>query len=292
MRIVVTGASGFLGSILMEILKAEHETSGTCFMRKVEGLVPLDLLDQKAVHDFFDSVNPDVVIHTVALTNVDECQRSPEQAYKINVLTTKNVLKGIRNARLVYISTDQVYDGVSMSRVDDAVPVNTYALTKLHAEDVALMAPGSLVLRTNFFGTCSFKTTYFDWLIENLRSGRRFNAFNDVLFSPLFIGDFSEMLSKCIREGIEGIYNLGASETLSKADFAFKVAEVFGYSGDLINSVSIETANLNAPRPKNMSMDSTRIEKALGVKLPSVHDGIKALHSALSEGNNAIVTNS
>lgn len=277
MRMVVAGASGFLGTYLMDILKDGNEVYGTCLYHRKEHLVPVDLTDEKATHHFLESVSPEIIIQTVALTDVDDCQRDIKKAYELNVRTTKNIISWqSRNqkARLVYISTDHVYNGKKRNREDEINPINIYALTKLFAEDISLTAPNSLVLRVNYFGTFSVKMTYFDWLLHNYRKKENSNVFTDVFFSPLYVKHLCKLIARSIDIRLTGLYNLGACDSLSKKDFAIKVADIFNFDYECLNPVKVDMAGLYAMRPKKMAMDSGRFEKALGIKLPTVEESI------------------
>jgi dTDP-4-dehydrorhamnose reductase len=131
------------------------------------------------------SRRPDVIVHTAALTNVDECERHPDLAARINrdaVTEIADFCSG-SGARLVHVSTDAVFDGTRVGRyteTDLAAPLNVYGRTKLEAEKVALQAQG-LVLRTNIFGWRRDRADGLaEWILAGLRAGTTLTMFTDV----------------------------------------------------------------------------------------------------------------
>ena len=152
-RVLVTGAQGLLGSTLVPHLQAcGHEVFR--HGRKGDIDVGADLIDVGQVNAALDQVAPEVVINLAALTDVDECERSPKLAYLSNVLIVENLVKWIQNngntCHLVQLSTDQVYDGLGPHMESDITLTNYYGFSKYAGELAAATVP-STILRTNFF---------------------------------------------------------------------------------------------------------------------------------------------
>ncbi|HET8562756.1 MAG TPA: SDR family oxidoreductase, partial [Candidatus Binatia bacterium] len=201
MKILVTGGSGMLGYDLMRRASRQHEVWGSYHTRHVRlagcGMISLDLAREDGIKANVMSIRPEVFVHTAALTDVDECEREPERARKINSEGTA-VLAEIAEqigARFVYISTDYVFDGVKgdYSEEDSPRPVNSYGATKLAGEEaVRQRCANALILRTSIFGLkIPPKTGLMELLVNSLRDGQKITRFADQFATPIYTGQLS-----------------------------------------------------------------------------------------------------
>ncbi len=283
MRILLTGATGTLGSRLTPALGRIGDCLPLGFTSAPERGLRLDLTDPRATRELLAREEPDLIVHAAALTDVDACERDPDQAYRLNVLATKHLTDWAREAkpqmRFVYVSTDQVYDAPGDSGEDNARPVNVYALTKLWAEDLAGGLENGLILRTNFFGPgAGAKPTFLDWIVESCLAKREMTLFRDVLFNPLHVDHLVDLIVELIGRGARGVCNLGAAGGgLSKADFIRRVARHLALPTDGFREGSLDDVSLVARRPRDMRMSVTRVEGLLGRSPPSVAEGIARL---------------
>jgi dTDP-4-dehydrorhamnose reductase len=182
----------------------------------------------------------------------------------------------------VHISTDQVYDGDGPGHSEDAVTLrNMYAFSK-YAGELAAMRIASVVLRTNFFGPsrCPGRASLSDWLVGALRSSTSITVFEDVYFSPLALQTLCEMIEMTLSSPRTGLYNLGSRDGMSKAQFAFLLAEVLGLPSRSMRRGRIAESILKAPRPSNMRMKCARFEQQFGVSLPSLENEIQSMRGA------------
>ena len=115
MKILITGINGLLGTELARAFSYKHQVSGISRVSSMAGypVHNVDITDQKAIFDHISKLNPDVVIHSAALSNVDECETKPEHAYRVNALGTRNIALACQrfDAEVMYISTDYVFSG-------------------------------------------------------------------------------------------------------------------------------------------------------------------------------------
>ncbi len=277
---LITGASGLLGTTLAPNLMR----LGYTVLRHGRGPsndVSCDLTDREATIAMLETTQPNVVINLVALTNVDKCEEDPHLAYLLNVRTVENLVAGMCGhppPHLIQISTDQVYDSIGPSQEDEIRLTNTYALTKYAGELAAARMP-STILRTNFFGHSVLpgRKSFSDWLLDSMRAGDPITVFTDVVVNPLSLETLSAMIGRVIEKRVEGVFNLGSKGAMSKADFAFELARVFGVSTEGMTRGLSRDMHLKAYRPKDMSMDCSRFEAAFDVTLPALQDEIRDL---------------
>jgi len=274
-NVLILGASGLLGSTISSGSYLRHYR---CFAqgRGPEADIQTDLQEVDQAREMLEQTQPTAIINLVGLTNVDLCEQSPNEAYRVNVRTLQNVLKAAESLsfkpRLVHISTDQVYDGFGPHREEDVTLTNYYAFSKYAAELVAIVGNG-LILRTNFFGKSRVekRKSFTDWLYQELIAGREIQVFEDVLFSPLSMDSLCKVIEKTVTSNLTGIFNVGGHEGLSKADFAFQFAELTGLPKTKMRRVKISDARfIKTYRPKDMRMNVTAIENGLGIILPNL----------------------
>ncbi len=284
-RLLLTGASGFLGATLLPRLAAEYAVTPVSRQSRA-GWIEADLTDAAKVSRALRETEPAIVVHAAAWTSVDGCERDPAEAHRQNVLATEYLVAACIELpampRIVLISTDQMYDGAGPHGEEGPVtPLNVYALTKLKAEAIVLRAPGSLALRSNFFGHGRKSGEGLaTWLLDSLAAGKPVTLFSDVRFNPLYVEDYADLMLDLIRKGAQGVVNLGADGAgLSKAEFAYALAARFGVSVASAVTGSVASMKFAAVRPKDMRMDVSRLRSLLpGRALPTVASGIDRMH--------------
>lgn len=284
---LVIGGTGLLGNALVRLnpfgsalLATYHRQSFSFFDCQWHSL---DSQMELQVESFFQKNNPPLVINTVASTNVDWCEQNEKEAYLLNVESARLVAEACEKngSRLVYISTDHVFDGKkgNYSELDDPHPVNVYAKQKLEAEKVSQKhCSNTLVLRTNLYGwNVQPKKESVEWAISQYRLGLPFNGFTDAIFTPLWSDELATAIWNLAQQDVKGIYHLGCEKALSKFDFMQQVGQTFGFDPQLVKPVSMDSMNFKAPRPKNLSLDSRKVFKLLGKPLPNPNESLPKL---------------
>lgn len=276
MKLLVLGGTGMLGTRLVPMLRAQgHEVVVHGHSRAASCVADLGVPAQ--ARQAVAAAAPDVVLNLASLTDVDRCEAEPQAAWRLNVHAAENVAAACSasSAHLLHVSTDQVYDGTGPHREGDALPGNYYAQTK-YAGELAALAAGATVLRTNFFGASEHpvRRSLTDWLFGALEQQRTVPVFFDVLFSPLSITTLCLLLERLAALRPAGVFNLGAREGMSKADFAIAFARAVGRPAACLQPASVAHATLKAWRPRDMRMDSGRIEAILKHPLPSLAEEI------------------
>jgi dTDP-4-dehydrorhamnose reductase len=110
------------------------------------------------------------------------------------------------------------------------------------------------------------------------------NMFRDVFFTPILVNDLSDLIFQLAGHDVTGVLNVAGGERLSKYEFAIKLAETFGYATDCVQAVSVERFPFTAPRPRDMSLDTTRMHDVLGVQGPALAPGLDRLAALKDEG--------
>jgi len=281
-KLLVTGASGLLGS---KILKSAEEKFNAIPIHKSRQLSPnsleLDITDQKGVSELFIKLKPRVVIHTASETNVDRCEIQREHAWNVNVEGTRNIATACQKigARLIYISTDYVFDGKrgNYEETDNPNPINHYGYTKLEGEHQAIQHCKTYsILRTSvIYGWHPWKQNFATWVICQLRQSNQIAVVEDHFNTPTLAQNLAEMTVEVVEKDLQGLYHVSGSERISRYEFARRIAIAFDLNSELIKP--IKTSQLStwiAKRPRDSSLDTTKIQKHLCAKPLNIAEGL------------------
>jgi len=274
MKVLVTGASGLLGSKLVEVLISKGYTVYAGYhgnSPKAGFPVKFDISSEEDVKRVFEHVKPDVAVHAAALTNVDECEVKRELAWNVNVVGTGNVVKFSKQygSFLIYISTDYVFRGDRgmYSENDEVCPVNYYGYTKLKGEkEVKNMLKEYCIARASvIYGSApaTGKTNFALWIIEKLKEGELVRVVTDQWNSPTLNTNLAEMLTEILDRRITGTYHLAGATRISRYDLAKLVAETFNQDKNLISPTTSDKISWAAQRPRDSSLDVGKASRTL-----------------------------
>jgi dTDP-4-dehydrorhamnose reductase len=288
-RILVTGGSGFLGRYVTLALKDRYTVLGTYHSQTnvldACELIRLDLTEAEAVREAFTAFHPDVVVHTAALSDVDACERHPKAAHRVNVEGTEAIARAAVavGARLISISTDQVYDGVKghYDEADVPQPLMVYGRTKLEGERRATaICPHTVILRLALmygWGT-SARLNFVDWLVRRLQEGQEVPLFVDQYRTPLYVVQAAEVIARLIEApDVQGTFNLGGGERINRYAFGLTLCEVFELPNTLLKPIEMGSTTGLAARPRDCSMDSAKLSGLLQITPLTVEEGLRAL---------------
>jgi len=254
-------------------------------------LVQADLLEIGAFSGLIDDVQPDAVIHTAALANLEACEENPQEARRLNADLPGDIAEACESHAipLVHISTDSVFDGTKdgvYTEADLPNPPGVYSATKLQGERNVLSAyPKAVVARVNFFGwSLSGTRSLSEFFYNNLSAGKQVNGFTDVWFCSMFVGDLAATLIQVLEKGLSGLYHTVGSEALTKYEFGVRIARQFGYDETLIQPISVEESSLTAKRSHNLRLSVHKLSAALGIEIPGVSTGIEKFYTQLQQG--------
>ncbi len=283
--LVVTGASGLLGaSVLRSAVELGWETVGLCHQHVIRDpamqVASVDLTDDSATRKLLFDLRPDAIVHCAAATNVDWCEDNPKQAEAINVQASAVLAEtaATLNARLVYVSTDSVFDGRKGDYVetDEPAPLNVYAGSKLAGErETRRRNPSALLVRVSIYGwNAQNKDSLAEWVLRRLEEGRDVPGFTDVFFTPILVNDLVPVLFEMLQQELAGLYHVAGSERISKFEFARRVAAAFGFDPERVTPCQVKDMNLRAARPLDVSLNTEKIRIALGRSMPNVDSGL------------------
>lgn len=223
---------------------------------------------------------PDILIHCAAWVNVDACEQEPERAYAANAALTRRLVRAVSpECLVVYLSTDGVFPGEApLAREEDSTaPLTVYGRTKVQGEqEVAQATDNHLIVRTNFYGWSSGrKPTFGEWLYRALAREEPVTLFTDFFFTPIYVMDLGERLTRLLEGAVRGIVHLGGRDRLSKHAFGLLMAEVGGLSTAHVRAGSLEQMPSRARRPRDMSLSSERFVRLTGCELPETRAGLQ-----------------
>ena len=284
-KLLITGSSGMLGSNIVSELGEKYEVFGTYknFPNPtLKNQVKIDLTDLDRVRTMVDSVNPDFVVHCVALTNVDACEENYILARATNAFATKNLVSSLRSeTRFIYISTDSIFDGKrgKYSEANIPHPLNNYAKSKLEGEQFVKQQSNYVIIRTNIFGwNCvERRESFVEWVYNNLRKKKPIKMFTDVIFSPITVNTLSSFIDKLLNMDFVGTLNIGSVDPISKYDFGILLADLFNLDKSSITPVKVDTFRFKAKRPKNTSLNVSKAKDIFGF-LPTIEDELKKFY--------------
>ena len=286
-RLLITGVSGLLGNNLASYFKDKYEVLGLYNSHPVviDGIrtEACDITSKNSIKRAINKFNPSIILHCASLTNVDQCEVEKDFTKKTNVLSTRFLVEcaGNKDSKLIYISTDAVYDGVrgGFSESDDISPLNYYGLSKYEGELEVAKKENSLIFRTNIFGwNIQNKKSLGEWVLDELQSNRRINGFKDACFSSIYTLEFARIIDIAIRQGLSGVYNCGSADSCTKYEFAIKIADCFGLDKTLISSISIDDFDFQAERGKRLDLNVNKLQRKLDYRLPTINQSIEAFY--------------
>lgn len=294
MRILITGASGLLGVNLALETADQHTVFGQVNSNLVHAdaftVIKADLLEPGALEDLFEKSQPEWVIHCAALANLEACEKDPDLARELNTEVPRNLARHCRKggARLLHVSTDAVFDGISggYTETDPPNPLGIYAKTKLNAEiAVSEENPDAIIARVNLFGwSLKGRRSLAEFFFNNLSAGNPVKGFTDVFFSPLLVNDIACLFTRMLELNLRGVYHVLSSDYMSKYEFGAAIAGRFGFDPGLISPISVMDAGLAATRSPNLTLRVDKVIHDLGQSPPTISTGIDRFYTLYQQG--------
>jgi len=267
-KVLVTGGSGDLGGTLCRKAAAVGYAVTATYLTRPERIVAgtpakIDLTDREALAALLDEVQPDVVFHTaVPPLNTPNLRGS--------ILTTAFNLRDLcpKTTRLIFLSTDMIFDGTKAPYKDDdpPSPLSTYGLAKAEMEGVA-----DTVVRTSLIYDFVAGNKQVDWMLERIQKGERVKLFSDEYRCPIWTETLAEALLELGESIVKGILNVAGAESITRLELGWKILEAFDYDPErYIEAISAESTG----RPADLTLDVSKAQLVLKTKLLTVDEAL------------------
>jgi len=278
-KVVITGSNGLLGQNLVALFSKEKENykifgfsrGGNRSGRTDFEYYDIDITDKKKLHQELLKIQPDFIINTAAMTNVDACENDKEGCYELNVNAVEYLatISLEINAHLIHISTDFIFDGEKgcYAEEDAPNPLSYYGETKLLSEQLIQKSTINFtILRTILvYGLVNdmSRSNIVLWVKESLEQEKEISIVDDQYRTPTYVEDLALACKLSIDKKATGIYNITSSELLSIYEIAKEIANAFQLNIKLIKPISTSALNQTAARPVKTGFDLSRTNRVL-----------------------------
>lgn len=299
MKILITGSNGLLGQKLVHLLKNDPEVDLIATARGENRLNDktgytyhsMDISNLKEVLSVFEIEKPDAVIHTAAMTHVDQCEDDKEGCLKLNVEAVSYIIAACStyNCHLTHLSTDFIFDGSKgpLSEDEIAKPVSFYGESKLRAEQMiqASTVPHAILRTVLVYGVAEnmSRSNIVLWAKGALEKGDPIKVVDDQFRTPTLAEDLAQGCSLAAKQKAQGVYNISGADFFSIIDMVREIARFWKLDEDLINPVSSSTLNQRAQRPPKTGFIIDKAINELGYKPHSFKEGLALVDRQIVE---------
>jgi len=292
MHVLLTGASGFLGSVCCDLLSNQPNVrlsllrSGCGNSLKTACAQHFDGAKAKTSLDLITVIGdapPTHILHIGALSSPDVCEREPDKAYTANVSSTKILAEyaALVGAHLTTVSTDLVFDGrkapeMGLQESELANPISVYGRTKRSAEEVTLSASMNAVVRLSLiYGhSPSDSAGVLGWMERSFVNQIPLSLFEDEFRTPIHVRDAAKALAHISIHKLAGLWHCGGPARLSRVEFGMQVARALHYNEGLIKPTLRQSHATIPPRPEDVSLNSQKLWNELSWTPNPVHEAL------------------
>lgn len=289
--ILVTGSNGLLGQNLVHLLRKNPSykliatSLGENRITDPEGYVfeSLDITKQNDVAYIFQKYQPEIVINTAAMTNVDACENEKEQCWLMNVTAVQYLVNEAKKyqAHLIHLSTDFVFDGENGPYKEDDVPgpLSYYGESKYESEKIVQnsgLEHWSIVRTIIVYGVVEkmSRTNIVLWAKDALEKGSPMNVVDDQFRSPTHASDLAKGCILIAEKKANGIFHISGKDIMSVLELVYRVADYFGLDKSVITPIKSSSLNQAAKRPPKTGFILTKAQKELGYLPVSFEEGL------------------
>lgn len=288
MKVLITGANGFLGYYLSQTLLSKNFTviataKGQCRLPIAHKNFVYEEMDfnHPFAYDIFEKHTPEFVVHAGAMTKPDDCEKNQWNAYLVNVEGCLHVLTNaaICKSHFILLSTDFVFDGErgNYKEEDERNPVNYYGKTKLEAEQAVeeydfdwAIVRTALVYGRSISGRDNIVTL----VRKKLENNEPYQVFTDQLRAPTYVEDVAGGICLIIEKKAKGVFHVAGEDVLTPYEIACEVADYLQLNRQLIIPVTKEILQQPAIRPTKTQLDIQKAKQLLGFQPTSFKDGL------------------
>jgi len=297
MKILITGSNGLLGQKLVALLYLLPEVTLIATARGAnrdeiyEDYIyeSMDITSEENVLTVFRKHKPDAVIHTAAMTHVDQCELNKEVCVDQNITAVNHIVKASKEvgAFLLHVSTDFIFDGTHgpLTEEETPNPVNYYGWTKWEAEkSVENSGLKWAIARTVLvYGVVQdmSRSNIVLWVKNNLEAKKEINVVNDQWRTPTLAEDLAKGCWLIVQNQAEGIFNISGEEMLSPYELAHQVADVWKLDKGLIKQADSSTFTQPAMRPPKTGFIIDKAKNQLGYTPHTLIEGLELVKEQL-----------
>lgn len=295
MKILLTGSNGLLGQKLVALL---HQEPGVVLVATARGsnrladlypevhFVPLDVTDAVQVRQVLAEEQPTHLIHTAAMTQVDECELNQAACWTQNVTAVEHLANTCADLgiHLIHLSTDFIFNGQEGPLAEDAEPdpISHYGASKLAAERLVQATPGlrwAIARTVLVYGTVhgGGRSNIVLWVRDSLRKGQKIKVVSDQWRTPTLAEDLALGCWLLARHSAQGIYHISGRELLTPYQMAQQVAAFFELDATLLEQVDASTFTQPAKRPPRTGFLIEKAAHDLGYQPRTFKEGIALL---------------
>lgn len=297
MKILITGSNGLLGQHLVKLLVQEgrHEVIATARGHnrlKNTGsyaYVSLDITKEAEVDAVISHYRPDALIHSAAMTQVDDCELQQEKCWQANVNATAYLVEAAQKigSFFLLLSTDFIFDGTSGPYTEEALPhpLSHYGHSKLAAEKIVRegQLPWAIARTVLVYGVAEdmSRTNIILWVKNNLEQGKRIKVVDDQWRTPTLVQDLAMGCKLIVEQKATGIFHISGQDLLTPYEMALKIADCFHLNRSLIEKADATTFTQPASRPPRTGFVIEKARKVLGYVPHSFEEGIRIVAAAI-----------
>lgn len=278
-KVIITGSNGLLGQSLVELLLKENKEYQVYGFSRGENrsgredfkYITIDITDEKLLKNKIQKINPNFIINTAAMTQVDDCETNKKACDTLNVEVVKWLaeISSTINCHLIHISTDFIFDGKkgNYKETDIPNPLSYYGLSKLKSENVLTNSNIDFtILRTILVYGKVFdmsRNNIVLWVKKMLEEKKEITIVDDQFRTPTHVEDLAMACKISMDKKAKGIFNISSNKLLSVYEIAQQIAISFGLDKSLIKPISTSTLNQTAPRPAKTGFDLSKTNTEL-----------------------------
>jgi dTDP-4-dehydrorhamnose reductase len=282
LNVLITGASGMLGATLVNECKNNfnvYATGNSDFTEQYINYKKFDLKSE-SYKELIEWSDPDIILHSAALTNGNYCEEHPNKAFNINGISVQKFLKATKvDVKIIYISSDAVFpSSIHLANEERCVsPENVYGKSKELGEFFlnTSVDRNYTIIRTTIVGLNLNKERegFVEWIINSAKNDKQFGLFTDVLFNPISIWDLATEIKFLINNNnINSEILHIAGELCSKYQFGSKLLKTLNIPTKKLSKSLISSFEDRAKRSNDQSLDSTFYQKKYNRRLPTIDE--------------------